>query len=66
LVRCDWRNRKHQKREAYSKLRPGRERPRHRAAKQHDEIAPLHSITSSASASSVGGTSMASALAVLV
>ena len=35
-----------------------------RAAEQRDELAPLHSITSSARASSVGGTSMPSALAV--
>jgi hypothetical protein len=37
-------------------LRPRRERPRRRAAEQRDEIAPLHhSITSSASASSLSG-----------
>jgi hypothetical protein len=47
-------------------LRPRRERPRRcRAAKQSDELASLHlrghSITSSASASSVGGTSSPSA-----
>src|SRR5262249_45273665 len=35
-----------------------------RAAQQRDELAPLHSITSSARASSVGGTSRLSALAV--
>src|SRR5262245_34449945 len=47
-------------------LRAGRERPRRRAAKQCDERAPLHhSITSSARASSVGGTSRPSAFAVL-
>src|SRR5215831_12801752 len=45
-------------------LRARRERPRGRAAEQRDEIAPLHSITSSARASSVGGTSRPSALAV--
>src|SRR5215831_2313888 len=47
-------------------LRPRRERPcGHRAAEQSDELAALHhSITSSARASSVAGTSMASALAV--
>ena len=40
-------------------------RPRSRAAEQRDEIATFdHSITSSARASSVGGTSMPSALAV--
>src|SRR6478672_7997811 len=36
-----------------------------RAAEQCDELAPLHSITSSARARSVGGTSRPSALAVL-
>ena len=36
-----------------------------RAAEQRDELAPSHSITSSARASSVGGTSRPSALAVL-
>src|SRR5262249_9440968 len=47
-------------------LRSCRERPGgRRAAKQCDELAALHSITSSARASSVGGTSMPSALAVL-
>src|SRR5262249_24521227 len=46
-------------------LRTRRERPRgHRAAEQRDERAPFHSITSSARASSVGGTSRPSALAV--
>ena len=42
-----------------------RERQRRRAAKQCNELAPLHSITSSARARSVGGTSRPSALAVL-
>src|SRR5262245_1151580 len=38
-------------------LRTRRERPRSRAAEQRDEVAsPHHSITSSALASSVGGT----------
>ena len=47
-------------------LRARRERPRRRrAAEQRDELAPLHSITSSARASSEGGTSRPSALAVL-
>src|SRR5262245_1838500 len=47
-------------------LRPCRQRPRCRAAEQHDELAaPDHSITSSARASSVGGTSRPSDLAVL-
>src|SRR5262245_2815663 len=46
-------------------LRPRRERPRRRrAAEQRDELAPFHSITSSARASSVAGTSRPSALAV--
>src|SRR5262249_33586374 len=40
------------------------ERPRRGPAEQRDELAPLHSITSSARASSVGGTSRPSALAV--
>src|SRR5262249_34777000 len=43
-----------------------RERPRGgRAAEQRNELAPPHSITSSARASSVGGTSRPSILAVL-
>src|SRR5262249_1774314 len=47
-------------------LRARRERPRRRrAAKQRDELAPPHSITSSARASSVGGTSRPSACAVI-
>ena len=38
-------------------MRARRERPgRRRAAEQRDELAPPHSITSSARASSVGGT----------
>jgi hypothetical protein len=37
-------------------LRTRRERPRgRRATEQRDELAPLHSITSSARASSIGG-----------
>src|SRR5262249_32886796 len=40
-------------------------RRRRRAAEQHDELAAPHSITSSARARSVGGTSRPSALAVL-
>src|SRR5215470_12541142 len=47
-------------------LRPRRERPRRRAAEQRDELAPLHSITSSARASSVSGTVRPSALAVFM
>src|SRR5262249_40370900 len=47
-------------------LSPGRERPcRRHATKQGDERAAPHSMTSSARASSVGGTSRPSALAVL-
>src|SRR5262249_33120843 len=47
-------------------LRARRERPPGGcAAEQRDEPAPPHSITSSASASSVGGTSRPRALAVL-
>src|SRR5262249_8303663 len=46
-------------------LRARRERPcSGRAAHDLDELAPLHSITSSARASSVGGISMPSARAV--
>src|SRR5262249_14075575 len=46
-------------------LRPRRERPpNRRAAEQRDDIAAVHSITSSARASSVGGTSRPSILAV--
>src|SRR4029077_8865507 len=46
-------------------LRARCERPRHcRAADQRDELATLHSITSSARMSSVGGSSMPKALAV--
>src|SRR5262249_7922106 len=47
-------------------LRARRERPRGRAAEQrYEHAAATHSITSSARASSVGGTSRPSALAVL-
>jgi hypothetical protein len=47
-------------------LRARCERPRRRAAKERDEFAPLHhSITSVAGASSIGGTLIPSALAVL-
>src|SRR5262249_15905897 len=46
-------------------LRARRERPRGRAAKKRDELAPSHSITSSAVESSGGGTSRPSARAVL-
>src|SRR5262249_10887050 len=50
-------------------LRARAERPRRRAAEQRDELAPFHrcnhSITSSARAISIGGTSRPSVLAVL-
>ena len=46
-------------------LRARRQRPRSRTAEQRHELAPLHSITSSARASSVGGISMPSAFAAL-
>src|SRR5262249_35006808 len=46
-------------------LRSRRHRPRRRAAEQCDELAPFHSITSSARASRIGGTSSPSILAVL-
>src|SRR5262249_54578488 len=45
-------------------LRTCRERPCRRAAEQRDELAPSHSITSSASASSLSGIWRPSALAV--
>src|SRR5262245_59165876 len=44
-------------------LRARRQRPRRRAAEQSDELAPSHSITSSARASRVEGTSRPSTLA---
>src|SRR5262249_59138372 len=44
-------------------LRAPRERPRRRTTKQRYEIAPPHSITSSARASNVGGNSRPSNLA---
>jgi hypothetical protein len=47
-------------------LRPCRQRPCQRAPEPRNELPPSHSITSSARASSVGGTSMPGALAVLV
>src|SRR5262250_616939 len=47
-------------------LRPRRKRPRRRAAKEREEVAASdHSITSSARASTVSGTSRPIALAVL-
>src|SRR5262249_24866673 len=49
----------------YSELLRARSERPSRAAEQRDERAPPHSITSSARASSVGGTSGLSALAVL-
>src|SRR5262249_39689036 len=45
-------------------LRTRRERPRRRAADERNELAPLHSITSSARASSAGGMVRPSGLAV--
>src|SRR5215831_20815438 len=45
-------------------LRARREWPRRRAAERRDERPAVHSITSSARASSVGGTSRPSTLAV--
>ena len=45
-------------------LRPRRERPRRRAANQRDELPPPHSITSSARASSMEGSSSPSFFAV--
>src|SRR5262249_44836122 len=50
---------------ALAVLRARRERPRRRTAtKEHDELATIHSITSSARASSIGEISRPSALAV--
>jgi hypothetical protein len=46
-------------------LRARRERPCRCAAEHHDELAPLHSITSSARASKVGGISRPSRLEYL-
>src|SRR5262245_14677048 len=46
-------------------LRARRERPRRRAAEKRDELAPLHSITSSAMASTPGGIVRPSELATL-
>src|SRR5262249_53192113 len=46
-------------------LRARRERPGSRCAEQGDELAAFHSITSSARASSVGGGSRPSAVAVV-
>src|SRR6516165_2653511 len=46
-------------------LRVRRERPRSRSAEKRDELAPPHSITSSARASTVAGMSMPSVFAVL-
>src|SRR5262245_62036161 len=46
-------------------LRPRRNRPRRRAAEQRDELATPHSMTSSARASTVVGTSRPIALAAL-
>jgi hypothetical protein len=46
-------------------LRARRERPSRRAAEKGDEIASFHSITSSATASSDGGTSTPSGLSPL-
>src|SRR5262245_10382481 len=51
--------------DAFRLLRARRERPRRRAAVQRDELAPSHSITSSARASTVAGKSRPSAFAVL-
>src|SRR5262249_723840 len=51
-------------RQPVSLLRARSKRPRCRAAEERDERAAVHSITSSAGASSVAGTSMPTALAV--
>ncbi len=64
-LRCSrWRTEKADHRH-HRLLRPRRGRPRHRCAtNKRDELAPLHSITSSARALSVAGMSRPSALAV--
>jgi hypothetical protein len=49
---------------SFAGLRARRERPHSRAAEQRYEVAPFHSITSSARASSVDGISRSNALAV--
>jgi hypothetical protein len=46
-------------------LRRGRERPRRRAAEKRDELAPFHSMISSGSANSLGGTVRPIAFAAL-
>src|SRR5262245_4956059 len=46
-------------------LRARRERPCRRAAEQRDELAPSHSITSSARGSNAGGTSTLAALRLI-
>ncbi len=48
----------------YPLLRTRRQRPGGCAAEKRDELAPFHSITSSASASSLSGGAMPSSLAV--
>src|SRR5262249_25452966 len=50
---------------ALALLRPSRDRPRGRAPEQRNELAPAHSITSSARARIPGGNVIPSALAVL-
>src|SRR5262249_34316969 len=47
-------------------LRAPRERPRCRAAEQRDELAPLHSITSSTCASKIGESDSPNDCAVLL
>src|SRR5262245_1054022 len=51
--------------DAWFVLRARRDRPHYRTADQRDELATPHSITSSAMASSEGGTSMPNTFAVL-
>src|SRR5262249_36029777 len=66
ITRADFRRPRVKKTDHWHRrlLRPRRQRPCHRAAEQRDELAAFHSITSSAVASSEGGTVRPSAFAV--
>src|SRR5262249_46509610 len=62
---CSFRPQNGNQRQTCRLLRPRRERPRRRTAEQRDEVATLHSITSSAVICMIVGTVRPSALAVL-